>query len=110
MLGRVMKEENTIYVVFKTHFDIGFTELVVELIKRWDTKMFPDLIKVCEATRDFGEGHKYVWTMPSWPLYKYLNKFASSEEMVDKAKSFIKQKQIEWHALPFTTHTEFTTV
>lgn len=107
MLGRVMKEEKTIYVVFKTHFDIGFTELVVELIKRWDTKMFPDLIKVCEATRDFGEGHKYVWTMPSWPLYKYLTKFASSEEMVDKAKSFIKQKQIEWHALPFTTHTEF---
>jgi alpha-mannosidase len=102
-----MKEQKTIYVVFKTHFDIGFTELVSDLIKRWDTKMFPDVIKVCEATQDSGEGHKYVWTMPSWPLFKYLNKFASSKEAVDKAKSLIINKQIEWHALPFTTYTEF---
>jgi alpha-mannosidase len=102
-----MKEKNTIYVVFKTHFDIGFTELVSDLIKRWDTKMFPDLIKVCEATQELGKDHKYVWTMPSWPLFRYLNKFASSEETVNKAKSLIANKQIEWHMLPFTTHTEF---
>src|SRR5659263_315121 len=102
-----MKVEKTIYVVFKTHFDIGFTELAAELIKRWDAKMFPDLIKVCEATQHNGEVHKYVWTIPSWPLLRYLDKFASSEEMVEKAKSLIRQEQIEWHALPFTTHTEF---
>ena len=99
--------KKTIYLVFKTHFDIGFTELAADLIKRWDTRMFPDLIKTCEATRELSDGGKYVWTMPAWPLYRYLNKFTSNKETADKTKSLIRNNQIEWHVLPFTTYTEF---
>lgn len=96
-----------IYVVFKTHFDIGFTELARELMKRWDTNMFPDVFRACESTQGNDEGHRYVWTMPAWPLESYLDRLSASREHVEKAKRLIRQKQIVWHALPFTSHTEF---
>lgn len=97
----------TIYVVFKTHFDIGFTELAEELVKRWDAQMFPEAFKACESTQNRGEGHRYVWTMPAWPLQSYLDRWASGKENADRAKALIAEKQIAWHALPFTTYTEF---
>ena len=97
---------NKIILVFKTHFDIGFTELVSDLVARWDSKMFPDLFRVCEETRALG-AHRYVWTVPSWPLYRYLTEFASGEALREKAAGLVRGGQLAWHALPFTTYTEF---
>lgn len=97
----------TIYVVFKTHFDIGFTELAEELVKRWDEEMFPAAFDVCEATQGNPKGRRYVWTMPSWPLASYLERKVSQGEDAARAEELIRRGQIAWHALPFTTHTEF---
>lgn len=96
-----------IYVVFKTHFDIGYTELAEEAIERYGRVMLADVVKTCEATRNFEKEHRYVWTMPSWPLIQSLDPENADAEIIKKAKSLISSGQIAWHALPFTTHTEF---
>ncbi|MCL2461361.1 MAG: glycosyl hydrolase-related protein [Defluviitaleaceae bacterium] len=96
-----------IYVVFKTHFDIGFTELVSELFHRWNVSMFPDVCDVCDATSDWGPGRRYTWTMPSWPLYRILNGLAEDPALAERIGGLVRDGQIRWHALPFTTHTEF---
>ena len=93
-----------IFTVFKTHFDIGFTELSSEVVRRYGTTMLEDVLKTCEGTQKFGERLCYKWTMASWPLLKTLE--GASPENRARAEALIERGQLLWHALPFTTHTE----
>lgn len=96
-----------IITVFKTHFDIGYTKLSREVVEMYGKKMIKDVIATCEGTRKNGKGLQYVWTMSSWPLKKTLE--TASEEDRIKAEELIRNGQLYWHGLPFTTHTEFLT-
>lgn len=102
-----MNEKTKIYVVFKTHFDIGYTELAKEVVERFSSSMLSDVISTCEGTQKLGKDKQYVWTMPAWPLVKALDPEYTDQKLLDKAKQLIRQGQIAWHVLPFTTHTEF---
>lgn len=102
-----MDEQKKIIVVFKTHFDIGYTELAEEVIERYGKGMLKDVVITCEATQDNEEGRRYVWTMPSWPLIQSISSSNVDPAVAERAKSLISDGQIVWHALPFTTHTEF---
>ncbi|TBL71439.1 glycosyl hydrolase-related protein [Paenibacillus thalictri] len=94
-----------IFVVFKTHFDIGFTGWVSDVVQRYRTEMLKDVIDICEQTKQNPEHEKYVWTMSAWPLLQSLE--GGGEEDRNKALDFIKDGQLIWHKLPYTTHTEF---
>lgn len=96
-----------IIVVFKTHFDIGFTGLSSEIIRSYGTEMLPEVVRTCEATAANAQRHRFVWTMPAWPLAHTLASADADEDMKARAQALIRQGQIRWHALPFTTHTEF---
>ena len=41
-----------IYVVFKTHFDIGFTGLAEEVIMQYGRRMLPDAVKTLMKVND----------------------------------------------------------
>jgi alpha-mannosidase len=97
-----------IVVVFKTHFDIGFTKLASEVIDNYGKHMLPDVIETCNATRAFPTQHRFSWTMSAWPLVQSLLPQHADNDTIAEAKSLIHQGQIYWHALPFTTHTEFS--
>ena len=56
-----------IILVFKTHFDIGFTRLSSEILDFYAGEMLDRVKETCDATRDMGK-LRYVWTMPAWPL------------------------------------------
>ena len=56
-----------IILVFKTHFDIGFTDLAENVIEQYVGSMLRQVLETCRATEDMGK-LKYVWTMPSWPV------------------------------------------
>ena len=90
--------------VFKTHFDIGFTELAHEVIQKYSTKMLEDVIATCETTQKLGKGLRFVWTMSSWPLLQSLKN--CSKENLLRAEKLIANGQLVTHALPFTMHTE----
>ena len=93
-----------IILVFKTHFDIGFTDLAEHVIRQYAEEMLPRVIETCEATRDMGK-LRYVWTMPGWPLYVMReNASAEDRKALDR---LIGDGQIVWHALPFTSHFDF---
>lgn len=94
-----------IYVVFKTHFDIGFTGLVSEVVHRYRTEMLEEVIQICEETNGNKEHEQYVWTMSAWPLLQSLE--GSGEQDQRKALQFLDNRQLIWHMFPYTTHTEF---
>ena len=91
-----------IILVFKTHFDIGFTKLAREIVAQYTTQMLPDVIETCRKTADMGK-LRYVWTMPSWPL----GVMQENKDRRGELDQLIRDGQIAFHALPFTSHTDF---
>lgn len=96
-----------IVIVFKTHFDIGFTKLSSEVLKGYGENMLPDVVATCEATAHHAEGQRFVWTMSSWPLLQCLKEGNTDPEVIVQAEALLRDGKLAWHALPYTTHTEF---
>ncbi len=94
-----------IILVFKTHFDIGFTDLSSKVIENYGNSMLKEVIATCKATEHMGK-LKYVWTMPSWPL-KVITERCSGD-LRKELDLLIEGEQIVWHVLPFTSHTDFS--
>ncbi len=93
-----------IILVFKTHFDIGFTDLSANVMEKCATTMLRDVIETCAATEGQGR-QKFVWTLPAWPLVQMLRQCGDADRQI--LERLIVQDQIVWHALPFTSHTDF---
>ncbi len=90
--------------VFKTHFDIGFTDLAFNVVRKYG-KMLERVADICEATQARGRGKRFVWTMAAWPALAAFRQLSSP--YAEKVRALIKAGQIVIHALPFTLHTEF---
>ncbi|MCR5755182.1 MAG: hypothetical protein K6G30_10280, partial [Acetatifactor sp.] len=97
-------ELKKIILVFKTHFDIGFTDLSSNVIDQYAKEMAREVIATCKGTQDMG-ALRYVWTMPSWPLLQIVKN--ATPEVREELDKLIENGQVVWHALPFTSHTDF---
>lgn len=93
-----------IILVFKTHFDIGFTRLSREILDFYSGEMLDRVKETCDATRDMGS-LRYVWTMPAWPLK--IMRERSTEQRAAMLDDLIERGQLTWHALPYTSHYDF---
>ena len=94
-----------VIVVFKTHFDIGYTELASEVINRYRTTMIDQALLVCDQSRDLPPEQQFVWTIPGWPLSQILWEGQDAGRR-SRVMAAFKDKHFVVHALPFTTHTE----
>lgn len=94
-----------IILVFKTHFDIGFTDLAENVIHSYGNDMLREVIQTCNATENLGN-LRYVWTMPAWPLWHICSN--CDPELKPELDRLIRNGQIVWHGLPFTSHTDFS--
>lgn len=94
-----------IILVFKTHFDIGFTDLAENVIHGYGNEMLREVIETCGATENLGR-LRYVWTMPAWPLWYICRNCVP--ELKPELDRLIRNGQIVWHGLPFTSHTDFS--
>lgn len=94
-----------IILVFKTHFDIGFTDLAENVVQSYGNKMLREVIETCNATASLGR-LRYVWTMPAWPLWYICQN--CDPELKPELDRLIREGQIVWHGLPFTSHTDIS--
>ncbi len=92
-----MKKE--VLMIFKTHLDIGFTDYSENIVKKYIEIYIPNAIKVGYELK--GTDTPFVWTVGSWLINRALKEDKSGE--VEKA---VKDGILNWHALPFTSHTE----
>ena len=88
-----------VYVIFKTHLDVGFTDFASNVLDKYINQFIPGVFKL-----DYSN---FVWTTGSWLVYEYLQK-ADNESKKKMAKA-IESGRISWHGLPFTCHTEYMT-
>ncbi|ARS38396.1 hypothetical protein CA265_01300 [Sphingobacteriaceae bacterium GW460-11-11-14-LB5] len=93
-----------VWVVFKTHFDLGFTDLPENVFKRYREEMMDNALSVIE--KNTGNGKQFAWTVPGWPLYAQILGPLQTPERKARIEKAIKAGSIVAHGLPFSTHTE----
>ena len=97
-------EVRTVYVVFKTHLDVGFTDLSSVVTQRYLTEFIPKAISVADALRAEHSADRYVWTTGSWLIWKYLH--SASDADVARLEAAIRRGDIVWNAMPYTVESE----
>lgn len=94
-----------VITVFKTHVDIGFTDLPHKVLENYSRRMLEDVVATCEQSQSDAPAHRFIWTMPAFPLLYALEHAESG--LRRRAEALIHNGQLVWHALPFTLRTEF---
>lgn len=94
-----------VVVVFKTHFDIGYTDLASNVIQRYRTAMIDRALDIMDASRSRPANEQFVWTVPGWPLKQILDGNPSPERRERIARAF-REGRLAVHAMPFTLETE----
>jgi len=96
-----------IIVVFKTHFDIGYTDMASNIVTKYRTTMIDQALAVVDQNRDLPPAQQFAWTIPGWPMHKILEDWpGQTAERKRKIEEAFKQGRFVVHGLPFTTHTE----
>ena len=93
-----------VYVVFKTHLDVGFTDLSSVVTQRYITEFIPKALDVSEKLRAENAGEKYVWTTGAWLIWKYLH--TASPKEVERLEAAIRRGDIVWNSVPYTVESE----
>ena len=95
---------SSVHVVFKTHLDVGFTDLAETVVRRYHDDYIPRAIVLARGLRRSAGSLRFVWTTGSWLIADHLERAdASGRRALEEA---IAAGDIAWHALPFNTHTE----
>ena len=95
-----------VHLIFKTHLDVGFTNLAANVIKIYMEEFIPGALNLAENIRNKGDQNRFVWTTGSWLIYQFLEKAEPS--MRKRMEKAIQNGDIVWHGLPFTMHSELT--
>lgn len=93
-----------VYVVFKTHLDVGFTDLSSVVTQRYITEFIPKALDVSEKLRAENASEKYVWTTGAWLIWKYLH--TASPKEVERLEAAIRRGDIVWNSVPYTVESE----
>ena len=97
-----MGKISEIIVVFKTHFDLGYTDSAENVLEKYRMCYIPQALE--RAREMHGEQERFIWTTGSWLITDYLEN--APEERRRQMEQAIADGDIVWHALPLTTHTE----
>ena len=93
-----------VIVVFKTHFDIGYTDWASNVSDKYAGDMVEGALEIIEQSKELPENEQFRWTVSGWPMKEMLTK--STPETRKKIEQAIKDGNFKIHSLPFTFETE----
>lgn len=67
-----MNNTKKVHVVFKTHLDIGFTNLAAHVLRQYMEEYIPKAIALADTLEAEGGRAQFVWTTGSWLIRYYL--------------------------------------
>jgi hypothetical protein len=102
--GETNPSVKKVYVIFKTHFDLGYTDLSSAVEQRYVKNFIPKAIDLAEQLRAEGGKAGYVWTTGTWLIDAYLRQATSQE--AQKLEKAIERGDIVWNAAPYTIQSE----
>lgn len=102
--AQVNNDVTKVYVVFKTHLDVGFTDLSSVVTQRYINDFIPKALYLSERLHAENAKEKYVWTTGAWLIWKYLH--TASPEGVERMEAAIRRGDIVWNSVPYTLESE----
>ena len=93
-----------IIVVFKTHLDIGYTDLAARVLRKYCARFILQALATARELREAGEPDRLVWTTGSWLITEFLERASPAHRRA--MERAIAAGDLAWHALPFTWHSE----
>jgi hypothetical protein len=94
-----------VVIVYKTHFDIGYTARAREVIHEYRTLMADRVVDVIEKYRNEPKEKQFVWTLSGYPMQEILWEGQDPARRA-KIEQAIRDGNLAIHAYPGTTHTE----
>ncbi len=94
-----------VWVVFKTHFDLGYTDLPENVFTRYRTEMMDNALKVIGKNKLLPPEKRFSWTVAGWPLQTQILGPLQSPERKIRIEKAIREGSLVVHGLPFTMHT-----
>ncbi len=92
-----------VHVVFKTHLDIGYTNLGANVMDQYLNHHIPHSLELA-FDLNTKDNKKFIWTVGSYLIdYYFKNAEPQKASRLDEA---IRRGDICWHSLACTTHTE----
>jgi hypothetical protein len=98
------QQVKSVHVIFKTHLDVGYTDLPSKVEHRYITEFIPKAIAVGNRLRAEGSRDRYVWTTGSWLISAYLQQ--ADPEAVKELEEAIRRGDIVWNGVPYTVESE----
>jgi hypothetical protein len=98
------QQVKTVYVIYKCHLDVGFTDTEHGVIRTYFDDYLPRAMDTAETLRRSGGEERYVWTIAAWMLYHYLDQASADQRR--RMEQAIAEGDIAWHAMPFTWNSE----
>ena len=96
-----------VVVVIKTHYDIGYTHRVGEVVNYYRTGMIDLAMRIMEQGRDLPASQQFALTCPGWVMSKVLDNWqGQTPERKAKLDGYIKSGRLRFHALPFTLESD----
>lgn len=96
--------ENVI-IVYKTHFDIGYSETVQQVLHDYRTSMADRVLEAIDENSSQPKDKQFVWTLSGWPMKQILWE-GQTPERRQKLEQAIRDGNLAIHAFPFTMHSE----
>ncbi|SMO72123.1 glycoside hydrolase family 38 N-terminal domain-containing protein [Solitalea koreensis] len=94
-----------VIIVYKTHFDIGYSETVQQVVHDYRTAMADKVLDAIEKNKDQPNDKQFVWTVSGWPMKQILweGQLPDRKRKIEEA---IKKGNLTVHAFPFSMHVE----
>ncbi len=100
-------EVEEIILVYKSHFDIGYTHLASETIHKYRTSTIEGALDVVDKNKNLPLEQQFVWTIPGWPMKKILEDWeGQTPQRRQRVRDAFREGRFAVHALPFTMQVE----
>jgi alpha-mannosidase len=98
---------NQIIVVCKTHFDIGYSDRVADVLTFYRTTMIDRALDLIDRSKVLPEEEQFTWTCPGWVFDRIVEDWpgqtAERRQRLDRA---VMAGRVVAHALPFSIESE----
>jgi len=96
-----------VIVVIKTHFDIGYTHRVKEIVHHYRTEMIDRAMDIMDRAKRLPPEQQFAWTGPGWVMAKVLEDWdGQTPERRQRLADYLKAGRFRFHALPFTLESD----
>jgi len=104
--GKVAPAVTDIWVVFKTHCDLGYTTSAEEVFKEYREPMMDNALRLFEADKKKPVEERFKWTIAGWPMKGAILGPLQTPARRQKVEQAIRDGVINVHALPVTLESD----